>query len=279
MLKCICRHAIAGAFLTLPCLSAAPVLAASLVTFVSGEGTDSGSCASPANPCRTFQFAFGQTSPGGEIKALDPADYGPITITQSISITGVDGAGISGFNGITINAGPNDTINVSYLTLDGFKTATRGILLNSGGLLTITHCAVRNYTTEGIRIAPASGTANFLIRDVVAANNAVGVFAIGIGPGKAQGTLDKVLAHENDFGIGVGGGATVLASNSTANISSDRGFTIGTGGILRLAHSAATGNGIGVALAAGALVESAGDNFINGNATEVSGTLSKFGTR
>ena len=78
---------IAGAFASLTFLGAAPALAASSVTFVSGKGADSGTCASPANPCRSFQFAFGQTSAGGEIKALDPAPYGPVTITNSISIT------------------------------------------------------------------------------------------------------------------------------------------------------------------------------------------------
>jgi hypothetical protein len=63
-------------FLSLPFLGAAPALAASPVTFVSGKGADSGNCADPAHPCRTFQHAFDQTSPGGEIKALDPAHYG-----------------------------------------------------------------------------------------------------------------------------------------------------------------------------------------------------------
>jgi hypothetical protein len=65
--------------------------------------------ASPYAPCRTFQFALSQTSPGGEIKALDPAPYGVVVITKSISITGVEGAGIFRIFGaadaITINAG------------------------------------------------------------------------------------------------------------------------------------------------------------------------------
>ena len=72
-------------------LAAAPVLAASPVTFVSGKGTDSGTCASPATPRRTFQFALGQTSPGGEIKARDPADYGSVTITKSRRVVGLSG--------------------------------------------------------------------------------------------------------------------------------------------------------------------------------------------
>jgi hypothetical protein len=91
MLKLFSSLSIAVALL--PCLGAAPALASSPVTFVSGKGADSGTCASPANPCRTFQFAVGETSPGGEIKALDPAPYGVVVITKSISITGVEGAG------------------------------------------------------------------------------------------------------------------------------------------------------------------------------------------
>ena len=173
---------IAGAFASLTFLGAAPALAASSVTFVSGKGADSGTCASPATSCRTFQFAFGQTSPGGEIKALDPAPY-PVTITNSISITGVEGASINRPSGdhITINAGPNDTINLSHLTLDGFKTAINGIVLNSGGSLTIAHCAVRNFGVAGIVLAP-TGTTAFLIADVVVSgigNRGIDVFPQG----------------------------------------------------------------------------------------------------
>jgi hypothetical protein len=83
----------ATAALTLTCLAAAPAKAATPVTYVSGKGTDSGDCSSPAMPCRTFQFAVNQTSPGGEVKALDPADYRPVTINKSISITGSRGLG------------------------------------------------------------------------------------------------------------------------------------------------------------------------------------------
>ena len=271
MLKCISRHAIAGALLTLPCLSAAPVLAASLVTFVSGEGTDSGACASPVNPCRTFQFAFGQTSPGGEIKALDPADYGPITITHSISITGVDGAGVNTPSGddITINAGPNDTVNLSRLTLDGVQTAVTGIRLNSGGSLTIANCVIRNFTGAGVQLSPQATTA-FLIADVTSSDNRVaGIDVIPEVTGSARGTLDHVSANKNGNGIEVTSRATVLAVNSTAADNGNTGFNVGdVGSVLRLAHSAATGNGTGFFVGAGT-AESAGNNFIRGNGANV----------
>ena len=39
-------------------------------TFVSGTGTDSGTCGRAA-PCRTFAYAISQTNGGGEIVVLD----------------------------------------------------------------------------------------------------------------------------------------------------------------------------------------------------------------
>ncbi|HWX14482.1 MAG TPA: hypothetical protein VNY06_06450 [Methylocella sp.] len=77
----------AAAVLALTCLANGPAWAATSVTYVSGKGTDAGTCAAPTNPCRTIQFAVNQTA-GGEVKALDPADYSPVTINKSISITG-----------------------------------------------------------------------------------------------------------------------------------------------------------------------------------------------
>jgi hypothetical protein len=272
---------IAAACTSFTVLCAAPVLAASLVTFVSGEGTDSGACASPVNPCRTFQFAFGQTSPGGEIKALDPADYGPITITHSISITGVDGAGVNTPSGddITINAGPNDTVNLSRLTLDGVQTAVTGIRLNSGGSLTIANCVIRNFTGAGVQLSPQATTA-FLIADTaVAGNFAVGIGLNGQGSGSAQGTLDRVSVTGNDNGLFVGAHATVLAIDSSVADNASSGIDIFNGGVVRLFHSVVTGNIQGVIVGAGTTAESAGDNVIRGNGTDVNGTLSNAGTQ
>src|SRR5579883_3541898 len=92
-------------------------------TWVSGKGSDSGSC-SLASPCRTFAYAIAQTAAGGEIDVLDPAGYGALTITQSISIVndGVGEAGVqagSGGAAITINAGASDVIQLRGLTIEG----------------------------------------------------------------------------------------------------------------------------------------------------------------
>jgi hypothetical protein len=59
-------------------------------------GADVGSCATPATPCRTFQYALLKTVRNGEIFAMTPGDYRPVRIYKSVSITGVEGAGIFG---------------------------------------------------------------------------------------------------------------------------------------------------------------------------------------
>ncbi|MDQ6867223.1 MAG: right-handed parallel beta-helix repeat-containing protein [Pseudomonadota bacterium] len=267
MLKLFSPLAIGGAFASLTFLGAAPALAGSPVTFVSGKGTDSGNCADPAHPCHSFQFALGQTSAGGEIKALDPAHYGRVTIDKSVSITGVEGAGRTlniATDAITINAQPTDTINLSHLILDGVKTAQNGIVLNSGGSLTITHCTVRNFKITGIYIH-TTDQSRFLIADVTVSDNGTGINVFTQGTGTAKGTLEHVSAHRNGGGIDVAGLAKVLAVDSTAANNTFEGFFVGSQAVLRLAHSAATGNGTGVRIDTGATAESAGDNFIAGN--------------
>ncbi|MGH6812013.1 MAG: hypothetical protein ACREDM_06575 [Methylocella sp.] len=249
------------------------------MTFVSGKGFDTGTCAE-AQPCRTFQFAIGQTSASGEVKVLDPANYGGVTITQSISIAGIEGAGIdhgSG-NAITINAGPNDEINLAHLTVDGLKTGGSGIVLNSGGSLTITHCVVRNFTNTGVFLTPTAGTTQFLIAGTLVSDN--GTASIEVIPlgGSVQGALDHVSMNKAGLGIGVQSNGNVTVVGSIASNNAGSGFFTEGGGILRLAHSAATGNGIGVFNSSGTVV-SAGDNFINGNGTDVSGTLTNVSTK
>jgi len=74
-------------------------------TWVSGVGDDANPCSRTA-PCKTFAGAISKTAPGGEINALDPAGYGAVMITKSITI---DGGGTlasilasGGINGIVV---------------------------------------------------------------------------------------------------------------------------------------------------------------------------------
>src|ERR1041384_6787308 len=75
--------------------------------FVAAQGSDSNPCTFAA-PCRTFQHAHNVVAASGEIDVLDPAGYGAVTITKSISIQGHGFSGISpasSTTAITIAAG------------------------------------------------------------------------------------------------------------------------------------------------------------------------------
>ena len=136
---------------------AAPANAQAPRTFVSAAGSDSNPC-SFAAPCRHFQAAVDATSAGGEVDALDPAGYGPITISQAVTIEGQGWSYIApptGGNGITINAvSGNVIIHGVSLNGVGITGTTTGIVFNSGGSLTVEDSVIRHFSNAGIDFAP-----------------------------------------------------------------------------------------------------------------------------
>src|SRR6201988_2807710 len=97
-------------------------------TWVSGVGDDVNPCSRTA-PCKTFAGAISKTAAGGEINCLDPAGYGSVTITKSITI---DCAGTLGsilnssVNGININDSASGTPNTADVTI-------RNLSINGAG--------------------------------------------------------------------------------------------------------------------------------------------------
>jgi hypothetical protein len=153
------RFAITAALALAAILSAVSAQAQAPRTFVSAAGSDSNPC-SFAAPCRHFQAAVMATSAGGEVDAFDPAGYGPITITQGVTIEGQGWSYIAppaSGNGITINAvSGNVAIHGVSLNGAGITGNTNGIVFNSGGSLNIKDSVIRNFTNDGITLnAPA----------------------------------------------------------------------------------------------------------------------------
>lgn len=153
-----------------------PAWALSKVTFVSAKGADSGNCASPTIPCRSFQYAISQTIDNGEIKVLDPGNYFPVTINRAISITGVEGAGIfrdSAGDAVTIGGTSfhgDFSVNLSNLILDGYGIAGNGITHTGGGSFTVKSCTVRNFRGDGIALVTREYI-KFRLDDVTVADN------------------------------------------------------------------------------------------------------------
>lgn len=270
-------------------LAAMPAFALSLVTFVSGKGVNTGTCATPANPCRTFNFALAQTAAGGEIKALDASSYGSVTIDKSLSITGVEGASIIrnvAGNALTINAGASGVVTLSNLTIDGFnKTGSYGVFLTSAASLTIRNCAVRNFANDAISLRPTNEFKFLISESVLTDNGASGVYVTSTG-GAFRGDLDHVAANKNVNGVWLAGSVLIPFSqvtvvDSIVSNNANNGLTVGWGStVLHLTRSTAQLNTYGVRLNAGQ-ARSAGNNSISANVIDVSptGALINVGTQ
>jgi hypothetical protein len=209
---------VAGAILACG-LSAVPAHAANR-TWVSGHGTDSGTCAFAA-PCRTFAFALTQTAASGEIDVLDPGGYGAVTITKAISIAndgvGTTAIGAGSGNAITINAGANDSVHLRGLTIEGLGSGAVGIQFNTGGNLAIENCVIRNFAFAGIYISPST-TSSFSVSNTIVSTDFLsgaqgfGILVIPSGSAAVTGVLSKVIANYNNIAIWADGRGTTGAS-------------------------------------------------------------------
>jgi hypothetical protein len=274
----------------LPLAVLAAALACSLFTapahararvVVASYGNDANPCTF-GSPCKTFQVAVNAVDAGGEVTAIDSAGFGPINITKAVTITSPNGveAGIvasAGADAIDINAGANDAVALRGLTLDGGGVAYNGIVLNSGGSLTITNCVAQNFvintltTGNGIFIQPTSGTVNFAITNTIVSNNVAGIrFLPPSGSPTANGTIDHVVATANAIGIEVdkvtSGSVEVAISNSIVSNNSTFGiYAIGAGAI-SVDNTTLNGNGTGIEANTGAAIMLS-RSVIHGNGT------------
>jgi hypothetical protein len=272
--------------------------------FVSGSGSDANTCAL-AKPCRTFQHAHDVVLANGEIYALDPAGYGPVTITKAISIQGQGYAGITGStaNGVTINAGPSDQINLRGLLIDGGGTGNKaGIQFNTGASLNVQDSIIRNFccgtNASGVLFLAQASSSLFVSNTVISDNNDSGIWAVPSGTGSVTIDLNHVLlqnninvgiliganggpisatlsdstAQHNGGGINVGAAPNVQASLMVANstLSNSGNYAIvanGATAFVRVTRSRITGNVNGLLNGGGNLI-SYGDNNLDGNTND-----------
>jgi probable HAF family extracellular repeat protein len=208
-------------------------------TWVSAAaGSDSNPCSRSA-PCLTFAAALAQTMAGGEIDVLDPGDFGPVTVTKSVSIYG-DAAGVagtipsSGTSGIIISAGANDLVYLHGLIFDGVNASgTSGVVFTSGAELHIHNCVLQGFTTSGITFSPGAGSAtmtHLIVRDTTILNNATGILTRPTG-GVAAKVMLRRLHIDNNTGEGLridgtgGSGAiNVAIADSTASFNASNGI-------------------------------------------------------
>src|SRR5438105_5011959 len=162
--------AILGGILAIA-LNVSPAFAQATRTWVSGVGDDANPCSRTA-PCKTFAGAISKTAASGEISVLDPGGYGAVTITKSITLSGVGTlAGIlnAGSNGSTVNM-----INSSILGSDfnGVVAAGTSRALN----MALENCLISNGGNAGIWAGALSILR--ITNTLVARNVGVGLYTV-----------------------------------------------------------------------------------------------------
>jgi hypothetical protein len=210
-------------------------------TWVSGVGSDANPCSRTA-PCKTFAGAISKTAANGEINCLDPAGYGAVTITKSITIDCEDTQGSilnTGTNGVVINLGASDivkTVRLRGLSINGASTngisGLRGIQVSNvstaGVKLFVDEVFIQNQVNEGIFFNGPGG--DLVVRDSLITNcNGQGIRTLSAASGAAgiiHVSVNRTTAHLNGQGMRFEGNSFGTVSNSSASNNTLNGFVV-----------------------------------------------------
>jgi hypothetical protein len=276
-------------------------------TFVASYGNDANTATTCgfANPCRGFTAAHGVTDPNGEIIALDAAGYGAITITKSITITANPGfyAGISASTGSAVTiATAGVKVTLRGLNINGIGAAD-GVNMSNGARLSIENCVISNFTFSGVNVSTAASVriVDSLIRDnndgvyvaegpsvaifnskILGAANA-GIYVLGVVASTTTtvAVSDSLLSGSNvainAFGYVSSAIVRVSVTRSTLSNNSygmvvDSGLAAGV-----IGNSMVTGNGIALSQSGTAVLKSLGNNILDQNDANSSGTITGVG--
>lgn len=191
-----------------------------------------------------------------------------------------------GLNGIRFIQG--GSLIVEDCVIRDFKAASpngNGIIVLNSSLVAEIHVLNSNITGNGvgtggsgIQIAPSgTGGANVTITNSVFSNNTVGVRADS---DATSGAIDVTVTDSTAAGapyhgfvvLGNGGPIRMMLNRVTAANNLGEGVrSVGAGAVVRIGSSVVTGNGIGL-VASGGLLQSYGNNQVNGNTSDGSAT-------
>lgn len=256
-------------------------------TWVSGVGDDVNPCSRTA-PCKTFAGAISKTATNGEINCLDPAGYGAVTITKSITIDCEDTQGsilASLVNGVILNAA-NIDVRLRGISINGAGNGINCIrVLNSGVKLTLDEVVCAGFTQHGVSMENNGGTnrlvvwnssfrqlsgngINTFLTGVATATIAVdsSLFAftnIGVNLGlAATGSINDSTITNNTTGLQASGSTSVMSAKDNQITHNTTGVLAGSSATIRIGGNLITGNGTGLS---GSNIFTWGGNFIDGN--------------
>lgn len=261
-------------------------------TWVSGVGDDVNPCSRTA-PCKTFAGAISKTATNGEINCLDPAGYGAVTVTKSITIDCEDTQGSilsAGTNGIIVNitaaTDSKKAFKLRGVSINGAGTGINGIRILAANSVTVEDGVIDGVTSHGISVETTSGTPKITVdRMSIRSNGSSGINTF-IGGGTVNLAISNSQLSLNATGVNLSSNTLATIRNSTiannttglaaftANFNvfecmisgNTTGITASSGSIFRLYGNIVTSNGTGLNNAGGSLLSS-GNNQIDGNTT------------
>jgi hypothetical protein len=254
-----------------PCLYSTSASAQTATTYVSSSGNDQNPCTA-VSPCRTLQEALAKTAPGGQVYALDSANYGYVNISASVSI--ISGRGTTGvlatsnITGVNINAANSDSITLRGLDIDGTGSGATGVQFTSGASLNIENSVISGFA-NGINFQP-SGSSSLLVSRTVISNNAIGIDLHG--GATTNSVLNNVKLVENGTAIAtLGAGRTAAANVALQNSVIANNSTVGIAGgafsAISVSRSSITNNAIGVQAQTASSRVNLSNSTIAGNGT------------
>lgn len=278
--------------LVLLACASSQVFAQATRTWVSGVGDDANPCSRTA-PCKTFAGAISKTAAGGVIDALDPAGYGAVTITKSITIESEGAVAsilVSGTNGIIVNAGATDSVIIRGIKFVGLGTGLDGIRFLAGGSLLVEKSSVEGFAGSGISVV-SSTPMNLTVRESVFRGNGTANVASGGGitiqptaTGSVKGVLDRVqLIGGIGSGLRIGsqddptfGPISLTVRDSVASTNSENGFFViggSSGSQLMLDNVSSIDNGMGVFASGGNALVRMSRSTVHGNTQGIQATV------
>jgi hypothetical protein len=259
-------------------------------TWVSGVGDDANPCSRTA-PCKTWAGAISKTAAGGVINCIDPAGFGAVTITKSMTISckHVEGADLaSSTTGVIINGADIDVV-LRGLDIDGGVPASpgiNGIRFLQGSSLIVEDCVIRDFGSaapngNGIIVNNTSLIAEIHVVNSNITGNGSGTGGAGIqvvpsGTGGAKVTITNSIFSNNTVGVRADSAATsgaidVTVTETTATGAPYHGFVaLGTGGTVRMMLNrvvSASNLGEGVRSVGANAVVRIGSSVVTGNGT------------
>ena len=148
---------------------------------------------------------------------------------------------------------------------------------NAGAIYPLVGSIENSVAADGTNGFVVADGAQVTIRDSVSRyNNGFGFQAYSnVGGSRSELILDRCLATGNTHGVQAGGTgdspALITVSNSTVANNRNNGIVASTKGIVRAYANIVTRNSVGFNAQIG-IIESAGNNLVHDNATEVLGT-------